>query len=169
MTLSYIHKKAREIVKYCGTRDPIRIARELGIHVLYNNDFKLLKGMYKVIDKSRFIILNANLDDDIIKTVCAHEIGHDALHRRKARSRPIHEFMLYDMQTRSEYEANIFAGELLIGDDEILELIQEGYDAAHIAETLGTDINLVLIKADELRKRGYAVRVSERPKSDFLS
>jgi Zn-dependent peptidase ImmA (M78 family) len=118
--------------------------------------------------RSRFIFLNSNLSDFEKKTVCAHEIGHDRFHRALAGSLVLQEFGLYDMRTHTEYEANIFAGELLIGDDDIFSLMEYEYDFGQIAGELGVDYNLVLIKTDELRKRGYDVQVPYRPQSDFL-
>ena len=168
MGYGYIHDEARQLVQRYGTRDPFRIAEELGIHVLYDNDFKALKGMYKIIQRSRFIILNGNLSDRDQRTVCAHELGHDRLHRHFAKTSALQEFMLYDMRSRPEYEANIFASELLIDDDDVFELIQEERDICHIASELGEDINMVLIKIDELRQQGYDLRVPYRPQADFL-
>ena len=168
MAYDYIHKEARRIVNICETRDPFRIARELGIHVEHNYSFADLKGMYVIIKRSRFIILNGNLDRRVQKTVISHEIGHDRFHKRLAQSKILQEFMLYDMASKPEYEANVFASDLLIDDDEILSLLKDDYDVVHIAGELQVDINLVLIKVDELRKRGYKVQAPYRPQSDFL-
>lgn len=151
-----------------GTRDPFQIAKELGIHVIFDYDFKALKGMYKVIKRSRFIFINGNMSSRDKKTVCAHELGHDRFHQHFAKSGVLQEFMLYDMKTRPEYEANIFASELLINDDDILELVKEEPDISYIAGNLGEDTNLVLIKLDELQKRGYDLRIPYRPQSNFL-
>jgi len=164
----YIQEEARRLVRRHGTRDPFVIAKELGIHVIFDYDFKALKGMYKVIQRSRFIFINGNMNSRDKKTVCAHELGHDRFHQHFAKSGVLQEFMLYDMRTRPEYEANIFASELLIDDNEILALVKEEPDICYIARELGEDINLVLIKIDELRKRGYDLRVPYRPQSDFL-
>ena len=164
----YIQEEARRLVRQHGTRDPFIIAKALNIHVIFDYDFKALKGMYKVIQRSRFIFINGNMSRRDQKTVCAHELGHDRFHRHFAKSGVLQEFMLYDMKTRPEYEANIFASELLINDADILELVKEGRDICYIAAELGEDINLVLIKLDELRKQGYDLKVPYRPQSDFL-
>ena len=168
MDSDFIRKETLRLVSCYGTRDPLQIAEESGVHVLYNYDFKSLKGMYKVIQRSRFIFLNGNLSERDQKTICAHELGHDRLHKHFAKKAAFQEFMLYDMRTRPEYEANIFASELLIGDDDILPLIDNELDIYQIAGELGADMNLVLIKIDELRKQGYDVRAPYRPNSDFL-
>ena len=168
MDTDYIQKEAVRLVSCYGTRDPFQIAKESGIHVLYNYDFKSLKGMYKVIQRSRFIFINGNLGERDQRTICAHELGHDRLHKHFVKTTAFQEFMLYDMRTRPEYEANIFACELLIDNNDILPLINNEYDIYQIAGELGEDMNLVLIKLDELRKQGYDVRAPYRPNADFL-
>lgn len=168
MGSDYIREEARRLVHEYGTRNPFDIAKGLGIHVIFDYDFKTLKGMYKVILNSRFIFINGNMSSRDKKTVCAHELGHDRFHQHFAKSGILQEFMLYDMKTRPEYEANVFACELLIDDDDILEFVNDERDICYIAAELNEDINLVLIKIDELRKRGYDLRVPYRPQSDFL-
>ena len=75
--------------------------------------------MYRVIKRNRFIFLNNSLDENMLRIVCAHELGHDQLHRNMAKTTPIHEFMLYDMKSKPEYEANIVAAEILMDSDEV--------------------------------------------------
>lgn len=168
MGSEYIYREARRLVRWAETRDPFKIARELGIHVLFDYNFKSLKGMYAIIQRSRFIFINGNLNERDRRTICAHELGHDRFHRQFAKTNVLQEFMLYDMRSKPEYEANIFASELLIADSDIFSLIEDGYDIYQMANEIGEDMNLILIKIDELRKRGYDLRVPYRPQSDFL-
>lgn len=78
------------------------------------------------------------------------------------------EFMLYDMRSRPEYEANIVADEILLPDDDVLELIYDyGYDVEQIACQLKSDINLVNMKTEILRYKGYDLRQGEF-RSNFL-
>jgi Zn-dependent peptidase ImmA (M78 family) len=58
----------------------------------------------------------------------------------------LQEFMLYDMKSRPEYEANLFASEILLPDDAIFSYAHEGYDIEQIARILYTDINLIALK-----------------------
>ena len=97
----------------------------------------------------------------------AHELGHDQLHRNLAKGSAIQEFMLYDMITKPEYEANIVAAEILLDTDEILEYIYDyGYTSEQIARAMGTDINLVALKIAHLAESGYDLRRIEH-RSDF--
>ena len=168
MSSEYIYKEAQRLVRWSGTRNPFKITKELGIHVILDYDFDTLKGMYKVIQRSRFIFINGNLNSRDQRTVCAHELGHDRFHRKLAKEAALQEFVLYDMRSRPEYEANIFASELTIDSNDILDLIECEYDIYQIAGEIGEDMNLVLIKIDELGKQGYDMSAPYRPSSDFL-
>ena len=157
-----------KLVKRYDTRNPFEIADQLGIEVMLCENFGSLKGMYRVIKRNRFIFLNKDLDESMMRIVCAHELGHDQLHRQMAKNHPIQEFMLYDMKSRPEYEANIVAAEILLDHDEVLEYIYGyGYTAEQIARAMGTDINLVALKVAHLSTLGYNLRPLEY-KSDFL-
>ena len=147
---------AQQLLKKYKTRDPFILACELGIEIIWADDWTKLKGMYFIMKRRRFIAINSNLDDQMKKIVCAHEIGHDQLHRRLAKEKALQEFMLYDMTSRPEYEANIFASSFLLDEDTLLKMIYENhYDAQQIACAMNTDINLVALKAAGLIHKGY--------------
>ena len=64
-------------------------------------------------------------------------------------------------ESRMEYEANVFASQVSLSDDDVLELIYNGYDTQQIARELHSDINLVALKADALIMQGYDFRPQE--------
>lgn len=168
MSAEYLSAVGAKLVKRCGTRDPFRIANALGIEVLFCDNFGPLKGMYRVIKRNRFIFINKDLSERMQTIVCAHELGHDQLHRNLAKGNAIQEFMLYDMTTKPEYEANIVASEILLGTDEILDYIYTyRYTSEQIATAMNTDINLVALKIAHLAETGYQLRRQEF-RSDFL-
>ena len=128
-----IYKKANSIVKSCGTRDTLKIARELGIHLHFLDNLNDLLGMYTYRHKERHILLNSNMEYLIMQMVCGHEIGHDTLHRDLAKgNEPLPEFVLFDMRTKHEYEANAFASHLIIDDDELIDLMKQDYDVVQL-------------------------------------
>lgn len=169
MGAEYLSQVGNDLVKRYGTRDPFRIAKELGIIVLDDCDnFGLLKGMYRIIKRNRFIFLNKDLSPEMKRIVCAHELGHDQLHRHLAASAGLQEFSLYDMRTKPEYEANIVAAEILLDTNEVLEYIYDyGYTSEQIARAMNTDINLVALKIAHLAETGYDLRRQDF-RSDFL-
>lgn len=83
------------LVKRCGTRDPFEIAKSIGVEVMYCDDFGPLKGMYRVIKRNRFVFINRDLPEQMQRIVCAHELGHDQLHRNLAKDTPLREFITY--------------------------------------------------------------------------
>ena len=161
-------QKANRIVRQCGTRNADRIARELGLIVM-SRDFSRQKGAYMVIERNRYIFINKHLDPVMHDIVLLHEIGHDRLHRKDAiRAGGLQEFNIFDMRDkRMEYEANMFAAQVALPDEEILEYIYGGYDVGQIARIMCSDINLVALKVSELNMQGHRFREQEH-RSSFL-
>ena len=168
MAQQYIHELAQNLIERFDTRDPFAIAEGLGVHIKIVDNFVSLKGMYRVILGERYIFLSGNLDEKTQRIVCAHELGHDQLHRTLATSSIIQEFMLYDMNSRPEYEANLFAAALLLDDESVAECARDGCDVLQTSMRLDTDINLVLIKMAQMNERGYGFNPPPRSKTTFL-
>lgn len=55
-TTAEIVKIVNKLIDRCGTRDPYKVAKELGINIIYRN-FDKQRGAYKVILKNRFVFL----------------------------------------------------------------------------------------------------------------
>lgn len=99
----------------------------------------------------------------------AHELGHDQQHRNIAKAgKPLKEFSLFSMKDTTEYEANAFASHILLDNDEVYSLAKEGYDVVDIAKSQNTDINLMLIKMQEMNKLGYDFNIPYNPDSRFF-
>ena len=163
----FIQTVANKLIKKFDTRDPFQLCQAIGVEVFYA-DLGSLKGMYKYLKKNRFAVINENLDPFTKTLVCAHELGHDILHQNLARKVCLQEFILYDMKSRPEYEANLFASEILLPDDIILSLARDGYDIEQISKELCTDINLIALKVSSMNTRGYRFNNTIDARSDFL-
>lgn len=167
-TTAAIVRTADAMIRKYDTRDPFRLAEQLGVEV-YPCDFSGQRGVYKVILRNRFVFLNQNLDEISGRIVLLHELGHDTLHRAEAvKVGGFREFNLFNMKNnRLEYEANVFAAQIALEDETFLRLCENGYDAQQIAAAMESDINLVALKADVLIAQGYRLRRQEH-RSDFL-
>ena len=163
----YIQTVANKLIKKFDTRDPFQLCQAIGVEVFYA-DLGSLKGMYKYLKKNRFAVINENLDPFTKTLVCAHELGHDILHQNLARKVCLQEFILYDMKSRPEYEANLFASEILLPDDIILSLARDGYDIEQISKELCTDINLIALKVSSMNTSGYRFNNTIDAKCNFL-
>ena len=164
-SFDYIIKVADNIVKEHDTRYALSLAQALGMTII-EAPFKEQKGVYICIDELPYIILNQDLSDEMRNIVILHEIGHHLLHREIASA--FHETNLFDMSCHNmEYEANLFAAQVMLPDVETVEHIKQGYSMTQIAASMNTDPNLVALKATDLKRRGLDLRIPDH-KSDFL-
>ena len=161
-----------KLIRTYGTRNPFLLAAEKGIEIMMRDDFDRLKGAFSLMLNVPFIFINNNLSDEMKRIVCAHELGHAMLHRqfcRSMKSRIIQEYEIFDIRSTTEYEANIFAAELLIDENELAEYESRGYDIVQMAKASGININLLLIKYYEMQERyGKHYNIPYLPKKDFL-
>ena len=67
-------RMANRVLRRYGTRDPDRLAQEMGIIVM-ERPFVKQKGAYKVIERNRFIFIKEDLHPVIHDIVLLHEIG----------------------------------------------------------------------------------------------
>lgn len=112
-----IRARVRHLVQKYGTRDPERLAKELGIYVVRKEYSPHTKGYFIRIHRNKFITVNSTLDHYSQKIVLAHELGHAVLHYNFD-VRFIREYTLFPIG-KYEIEANKFAAELLIDESEI--------------------------------------------------
>ena len=140
-------EKVKSLVKKFKTRDPFTIARELGITIKYkylSDDYP--KGMFKKILRRKFIILNMNriLNEDELRIVIAHELGHAVLHSSDT-AFFLHDHTFYS-RGRFEKEANCFAAELLIDLSIIDEVYIGSYSINQLALFYGVPIEFIKLK-----------------------
>ena len=162
-----VYKQAVDLVRQCGTRDPMKIARELGIWV-YHVPLDDLLGMFTFRWNHRIMFLNENLDRYMELMVGGHELGHDCRHRELAKVGGMKEFTLFNMKDTTEYEANAFSAHILLDNDDVYGLARQGYDVVQMAHMLNSDINLMLIKIQEMNKLGYNFSIPYSPDSRFF-
>ena len=129
-------------------------------------NFTTQKGAYIYIARNSYILLKNDLPEPMRSIVILHEIGHHMLHKDIAKS--FKEFNIFDPTGNiMEYEANLFAAQVMLPDNDTVELIKQGYSVTHIAVSLNTDPNLVALKATELERWGLALNIPDF-KTNFL-
>lgn len=161
-------RAAHRVQKLSRSSDPFKIAEDFDIHVMPRGDFVHQKGAFCVVLGESFIFLNDKLSENETRLVCAHELGHALLHKKIAQKGVLCEYDLFNMATDIEYEANVFAAELLIDPQEMSELLDTGCDIYHAAQALGINVNLLIIKLAELNRRGGHYRLPYVPYRNFM-
>lgn len=148
------------------TDNPFDIAEMLGIRVKYKS-FGELKGMYLITERCPFIILNEDLDEVMERVVMFHELGHHFLHKHLI-GQAFHEYTLYDMTSKPEMEANIYAASYMLSDNDVLNEIDYGCTTQDVARSLCVPHEILLIKIKDMNSRGYNFNIDYTPRADFL-
>lgn len=108
----------RDLVKRCETRNPFRILEQLGVLLVFY-PLDSVNGFYQYFQRNDIIYIDERLSESEILLVCSHELGHMIMHKNT-------NTVFLDSRThfntdRYEIEANKFAINLLITDEEIEE------------------------------------------------
>ena len=122
-----IKRLAERLVDKHGTRDPFRIAMELGYTIIYT-PLVGVRGFYQYLKRCHIIYLDSELDDATARFVCAHELGHSFLHR--GLNRIFMDTRTFIITGRYETEANQFAVDLIYSDDELQPYLSRSYERA---------------------------------------
>ena len=169
ISINQIIKKANALTKKYDTHNPYELADALNISIM-PRPFTNQQGEYIKIMQQRYIFIKDDLDKNLERIVIYHELGHDRLHQAQlAENGAFKEFHLFNIALdRMEYESNIFAAQISITDNDILDLIYQGYDSQQIAAILNSDVNLIGLKRDILCSQGYNFNQLEHD-NKFLS
>ena len=125
-TTAEIVKIVNKLIDRCGTRDPYKVAKELGINIIYRN-FDKQRGAYKVILKNRFVFLKNGMHPVVEQIVLWHEIGHDVLHRQEAVAvGGFKEFNIFDGSVKN-FVALVKNGSFLVRITDMTILIEKEF------------------------------------------
>ena len=135
-----IKKLISYYVKKFHTRNPFEIADYLGI--LYQMGNIGCEGCYMFLKNHRYIFLNRHLSEHETSLVMAHELGHAILHKKQDCYFIRNKTLL--LNSKTEIEANKFAIELLISDEELLEYKE--FDIKQLSRIFGYSEQLIRLK-----------------------
>ncbi len=160
----------RKLVRKYHTRDPFVLAERLGVIVKFCADFVKQRGASAIILGDRVIFINSNLSEQMQRMVCAHELGHLLLHKATyGKEAWVLNHELFDITNDLEYEANVFAANLLIEDEVMFDYFEDGHSIVATASGLDVNVNLLVLKVVEMNKQqGFNFQVSDVPDRAFM-
>ena len=167
--MDYIIERVNQLKNDFATNDPFELLEALGVPIKYNYDFTKLKAFYYVLFGQPYVVINGNLDSYQMRTVAAHELGHHILHAELAHESPLKEMGFYNIKSGPEYEANVFAANLLIDSEELDNLLSEEADFFRVCSILGVAPELMAFKMKSYSKNGIKYNVPVLCDSDFLA
>ena len=158
MLLSEILQAVSDLKERYKTSDPVRLCESMGVLLLYapmGAEKDACKGFYLTQSRQQAVTVNSDMELPLQRVVLAHELGHASLHRQAAGVCGFHELMMFDATSQMEYEANIFAAELLLEDEDVLSLLREDMSFFGTAAALEVPPELLDYKFRLLMRKGY--------------
>ncbi len=171
MTINAIADAAKRIRQDYAQTDPWKLAREMKILVsLEPMGLRdgCCKGFFIIHNRIKHITINSDLPEELQRVILAHELGHAVLHASKTGFAAFHEMALFDCVHAAEYEANVFASELLLSDEAVLEALNDDMFFFQAAAALRVPAELLDFKFRVMKRRGYKVESPILSQGDFL-
>lgn len=171
MTYKNINESVESLNAKYMESDPFRLCSLMDIKLLYQplgKETESIKGFFLEHKRIRTITINSDLPQSLQKIIAAHELGHAVLHR-KSGIRIFHDFGLFDESSLLEKEANLFAAEYLLNDEDVLETLNADNTFFTAAATLCVPMELLDFKFRIMKWKGY--KLVEPPitaQSNFL-
>ena len=117
-----------------------------------------------------YVMISSFLSEDEKRIVAAHELGHVILHRAQLKLAPMKDEYLYNMKDNTEYQANLFAADLLLEDNEIDQMSKnEDLDYFGFCSSLYSSPELMSFKLYSLIQRGHTYHMPMELQSNFLA
>ena len=171
MTIDMISETVRKTCKKYDETDPFRLAKAMKIMIrLVPMGFYegCCKGFFMVHRRMKHITINSDLPEELQRIVLAHEIGHAVLHPGDAAIAAFHEITMFDDTKVKEYEANIFAAEMLLKDEDVLEALNGDMFFFQAARALFVPAELLDFKFRVMKRKGYKLDAPFVANGDFL-
>ena len=139
-----ISATVNRLIKYCGTDNPVRIAKELGIQIMYEPLGGSKYGHYIRYKRIKIIIIDKEvIPPEMFLFVFAHELGH-AICTPNENTQWLDQYTLGINSSIAESKANEFAVKLLLNDGYIKNYPE--ISAYTLAKNRGIPRNLVCLK-----------------------
>jgi Zn-dependent peptidase ImmA (M78 family) len=142
--LGWIKNKVNDLITKHQTDNPFDLASMMKISVIPWDLHEEIKGFYKYDKRNKYIFINDNLNEKTQRFVCSHELGHAILHPR-ANTPFLRSKTLFSID-KIEVEANTFAVELLLQDENLYEYKNTNLSIHEISEIYGVPKELCHLK-----------------------
>ena len=154
-----------------GSSDPYDLLNYLKAVLKFSDGYRRdgLRGYCAVINRIRYVVINSKQPTDEKRVVSCHEGGHLILHSDELKAGAMRDFDVYNIKGRLEREANFFAADFLLDDDEVLDLMHsDEADFFRVAKALRIPAPFFAFKLYSMVSRGYNMSVPIDLNSTFL-
>ena len=157
MLYSEIVKAVDKLKKRYKEDDVFALCSLMGIKILFSpmgTDDDCVKGFFLESKRIRTITVNADLPPILQRIIVAHELGHATLHRR-AGIFAFHDVGFFDESSRFEKDANLFAAEVILNDEDVLQTLNADTTFFAAAAALNVPMELLDFKFRVMKWKGY--------------
>ena len=169
LSIDYISGAVVKLTRKYMTRNPYELCDWLNIKIHYIDLGPRVKALYNYENRMRNIVLNSRVSEIVRRLLVAHELGHDRLHKEIAMFKGFREIETFGLAIPAEHEANLFAADLLIDDDELLNLLYYDNQTFYsIARELYVPEALLDFKLRILKHKGHSIEAPYLANGDFL-
>ena len=157
-----ICEEVEKVKKKFYEKDPFVLCKDMGISVLYRpmgKEADDCKGFFLPQSRIRCIVINSDLSHELQRVICAHELGHAVLHKNIAGVKDFHDFNMFNINSERENEANIFAAELLLEDEDVYYALNEDTTFFQTALDMRVPFELLDFKFRVMKWKGYKIGV----------
>lgn len=134
---------AKKLIKKYKTNNIYELINILNVKV-FELPFNEELGMYRFLKNNKVIIISEGLDEITKRFILSHELGHTILHRKENCFYLKHN--TFSKVSSFEIEANKFAAELLIPDEDLNSCIENNFTIEQTASYFKVPVELVRYK-----------------------
>lgn len=170
--LDSIYDEAMRLQHKYHTRDPFELLDALNAVVRYTVSFPRdgLKGYCTILNKTKYVQINAHLSRPEKAVVAVHEAGHLVIHTDELKVGAFKDSDIYNATGKIEREANFFGADFMIDDEQVLDLMHScGANFFSVAKALYVPAPFFAFKLYSMVNRGYAMRMPVDLESGFLA
>ena len=149
--------QVEKIKKKYGELSPKSLCKKMGILLIprsFGTQPGCIKGFFTVKSRIKAIVYNCDLPETIQNIIIFHEIGHSVLHAGN-RTAYFSDVTMYETNSMAENEANLFAAECMLDDEEVMGTINEGCTFFTSAALLGVPPEFFDFKFRIMKWKGY--------------
>ena len=168
----YIFSTAERLQRNYKTRDPFELLDAMRVVVSMSNVFRRdgLKGFCTILNQTKYVVINSKLDIEEQRVVAGHECGHIVVHPHILKLGAFKDHDVYQASGKLEREANFFAADFLISDEEVLDLMgSSDANFFSVAKELSIPEPFFAFKLYSMVERGFSMRMPTDLNSTFLA
>lgn len=166
-----IFQQAMRYRKKLMSSDPYELLDDMGVVLRRSSAYPRdgLRGYCAIINRTKYVVINCKQPAAEQRVVAGHEAGHLILHKAELRAGAMSDFDVYNVTGRLERQANFFAADFLIDDDDVLDLMRSrDADFFNVAKELCIPAPFFAFKLYSMVSRGYSMRVPVDLNNTFL-